>query len=145
MNESFAVRGAIYSNNAATKEIDPKSFKLTHLSAAYWQADENNASMQRIYGASFETADELKAWEHMMEEAKKRDHRKLGKELELFVMSEKVGPGLPLLSPKGEIIRHELEKLSREKHLEWGYNSVRPRRGQRRVACYPPRECFRRS
>lgn len=108
-----------------TKEIDPKSFKLSHISSAYWQADENNPSMQRIYGISFETAQELKDYEKMMEEAKKRDHRRLGKDLELYVMSPKVGPGFPLLAPKGEIIRHELEKFSREKHVEWGYNYVR--------------------
>ncbi|MDP3976183.1 MAG: threonine--tRNA ligase [bacterium] len=107
-----------------TKEIDPQSFKLDKISSAYWQADENKASMQRIYGVSFETAEELKAWETMMAEAKKRDHRKLGVELDLYVLSEKVGPGLPLLTPRGTVIRQELDKLSQEKHKAWGYSYV---------------------
>lgn len=107
-----------------TKEIDPKSFKLSHISAAYWQADDSNASMQRIYGVSFETAEELAEYEKMMIEAKKRDHRKLGTELELFTFSESVGSGLPMFYPKGEIIKHELEKYMREEKEKLGYSFV---------------------
>ncbi len=107
-----------------TKEIDAKSFKLNAISSAYWQADEKNASMQRIYGIAFESAEELKKHEHMLEEAKKRDHRKLGPELDLYVLSPKVGPGFPLLTPKGTIIRRALEDLSRERQLKYGYQYV---------------------
>lgn len=108
-----------------TKEIDPKSFKLSHISGAYWQADENNASMQRIYGISFETAEELQEYEKMMEEAKKRDHRKLGQELELFTFDERVGAGLPLWMPKGSILVEEIEKLAKETEDRGGYERVR--------------------
>jgi threonyl-tRNA synthetase len=108
-----------------TKEIDPKSFKLSHVSAAYWQADENNASMQRIYGISFETAEELQEYEKMMIEAKKRDHRKLGQELELFAFDERVGAGLPLWLPKGSILVEEIEKLAKETEDAGGYSRVK--------------------
>jgi threonyl-tRNA synthetase len=108
-----------------TKEIDPKSFKLSHISAAYWQADENNASMQRIYGISFETAEELHAYEKMMIEAKKRDHRKLGQELELYTFDERVGAGLPLWLPKGSVLVEEIEKLAKETEAAGGYQRVR--------------------
>lgn len=108
-----------------TKEIDPKSFKLSHLSSAYWQADEKNASMQRIYGISFETAKELQDYEKMMEEAKKRDHRKLGTDLEIFLFSDEVGPGLPLWQPSGAVMIEELEKLAKEMEQKAGYLRVR--------------------
>lgn len=108
-----------------TKEIDVKSFKLTHTSSAYWQADENNASMQRIYGISFETAKELQDYEKMMIEAKKRDHRKLGQELELFTFSDEVGAGLPLWLPNGTIIVEEIEKLAKETERKAGYQRVK--------------------
>lgn len=108
-----------------TKEIDPKSFKLSHVSAAYWQADESNASMQRIYGIAFETGDELQEYEKMMEEAKKRDHRKLGQELELFTFDERVGAGLPLWMPKGSVLVEEIEKLAKETEAAAGYQRVK--------------------
>jgi threonyl-tRNA synthetase len=108
-----------------TKELDAKAFKLSHISSAYWQADENNASMQRIYGISFETADELIAYQKMMEEAKKRDHRKLGQELNLFTFDERVGAGLPLWCPNGAVIVEEIEKLAKETEQAAGYDRVR--------------------
>lgn len=109
----------------STKEIDPKSFKLSQISSAYWQADESRPSMQRIYGIAFETGQELSEYERLLEEAKKRDHRKLGAELELFLFSDAVGPGLPLWQPKGTIMIEELEKLAKEKELEGGYQRVK--------------------
>jgi threonyl-tRNA synthetase len=108
----------------STKEIDAKSFKLNQISSAYWQADEKNASMQRIYGIAFETAAELQEFERLQEEAKKRDHRKLGKELDLYLTSAIVGAGLPLLSPHGTIIRYELEQFGREMQMKYGYQYV---------------------
>lgn len=108
-----------------TREIDPKSFRLNQISSAYWQADEKNASMQRIYGIAFETAKELQDHEHMMEEAKKRDHRKLGQDLELFLFSDNVGPGLPLWQPNGTIMIEELEKLAKETESNAGYKRVK--------------------
>jgi len=108
-----------------TREIDPKSFKLTQISSAYWQADEKNASMQRIYGISFETAQELQDYERMMEEAKKRDHRKLGQELELFTFSEQVGPGLPLWMPNGSVMIEEIETLAKDTERKAGYKRVK--------------------
>lgn len=107
------------------KEVDARSFKLTHISSAYWQADENNASMQRIYGLSFETAKELEDYEKMMEEAKKRDHRKLGQELELFAFHDLVGAGLPLWMPNGSILIEEIEKLAKEREEAGGYSRVK--------------------
>jgi threonyl-tRNA synthetase len=108
-----------------TREIDAKSFKLTQISSAYWQADENNASMQRIYGISFETAEELKEFERLQEEAKKRDHRKLGQELELFTFDDRVGPGLPLWMPNGTVMVEEIEKLAKEREQKGGYKRVK--------------------
>lgn len=108
-----------------TREIDPKSFKLTQISSAYWQADEKNASMQRIYGISFETAKELQDFEKMQEEAKKRDHRKLGQELELFTFDDRVGPGLPLWMPNGTVMVEEIEKLAKERETAGGYKRVK--------------------
>lgn len=108
-----------------TKEIDPKSFKLSHISSAYWQADSENASMQRIYGVSFETAEELQEYEKMMIEAKKRDHRKLGQELDLFTFDERVGAGLPLWMPNGSILVEEIEKLAKEQEEKGGYGRVK--------------------
>lgn len=108
----------------STKEIDPKSFKLNALSSAYWQADEKNASMQRIYGIAFESTAALQDFERLQAEAKKRDHRKLGRELDLYLTSAIVGAGLPLLTPNGTIIRYELEKLGREMQMKYGYQYV---------------------
>ncbi len=108
-----------------TKEIDAKSFRLNQISSAYWQADEKNASMQRIYGIAFESAEELKKYEYMLEEAKKRDHRKLGQEQELFLFSDAIGPGLTLWQPKGTIMIEEIEKLAKETELKGGYQRVK--------------------
>jgi len=108
-----------------TKEIAVKSFKLSHISSAYWQADEDNPSMQRIYGISFETAAELQDYEKIIEEAKKRDHRKLGQELELFTFHDLVGAGLPLWMPNGSILVEEIEKLAKETEEKAGYKRVK--------------------
>ena len=90
-----------------------KHFKLLSTSGAYWRGDENNKMLQRIYGTVFSTKDALKTHLHNLEEAKKRDHRKLGKELKLFTFDEEVGPGLPLWLPNGAIMIEELEKLAK--------------------------------
>jgi threonyl-tRNA synthetase len=107
-----------------TSEVDPQSFKLNKISGAYWRGDQKNPQMQRIYGLSFETKKELEEYLHLLEEAEKRDHKKLGKELGLYAFSPLVGPGLPLLLPKGELIFHELEKFMREEKQNRGYRFV---------------------
>ena len=104
-----------------TKEIDAKCFTLSATSSAYWQADENNTQMQRIYGIAFESGAELATYEKQMEEAKKRDHRKLGKELELYVISPLVGGGLPLWAPKGAMLRDVLIEFMKKEQLKRGY------------------------
>lgn len=86
------------------------NFKLTHLSGVYWRGDENKAQLQRIFGVAFPTKEELNDHLAMLEEAKKRDHRKLGKKLDLFTFSPLIGAGLPLFTPRGTVIRDELEK-----------------------------------
>jgi threonyl-tRNA synthetase len=101
-----------------------KAIKLLNVAAAYWRGDENNKSLTRIYGVSFPKAGMLKDHMNLLEEAKKRDHRKLGKELELFMFSEKVGAGLPLWLPKGTAIRERLENFMRQAQIERGYQQV---------------------
>ena len=108
-----------------TAEIRPDAFKLLTVAGAYWRGDENNPMLQRIYGTAWNTKAELQAHLQMLEEAKKRDHRKLGKDLEIFVFDEEVGPGLPLWLPNGGIIIEELEKLAREVEFKRGYERVR--------------------
>jgi len=109
-----------------TKEdIDPNGLKLNRLSGAYRQADESKQMMTRIYGLWFEDKEELQAYEKMMEEAKKRDHRVIGKKLELFAFDEEVGPGLPLWLPKWTIIVDELENFAKETEERYGYQRVR--------------------
>jgi threonyl-tRNA synthetase len=115
-------RGGHLENPA--KEIDPLSFKLDRVAGAYWRGDEKNKMLTRIYGLAFETKEELEAYVLQQEEARKRDHRKLGKELDLFVFSELVGPGLPLYTFKGTIIRREIVKFSNELQQEIGYQEV---------------------
>ncbi len=105
-------------------QIDPNSFKLTKVAGAYWRGDEKNPMLTRIYGAAFETAEELEAYLVMMEEAKKRDHRKLGKELGLFVFSDLVGPGLPLWTPKGTMLRETLNQFVWDLRRTYGYERV---------------------
>ena len=107
-----------------TREIDPKSFKLSAISSAYWQADENNAQMQRIYGLAFESAEELKKFEMQLEEARKRDHRKIGKELGLFTFSELVGAGLPLFTQRGTLLRDTIIKTIQGIQSRYGYQNV---------------------
>ena len=106
-------------------KADPGSFTLTKLAGAYWRGDEKNAMLTRIYGLAFETKAELEAHLTMLEEAKKRDHRKLGKELELFTFSDMVGPGLPLWEPKGTEIIETLERLAKREERKGGYVRVR--------------------
>jgi threonyl-tRNA synthetase len=101
-----------------------KAFKLTASSGAYWRGDENRPMLQRIYGVSFPKKSMLDDYLHRMEEARKRDHRVLGKQLELFTISDEVGPGLVLWLPKGARIRHEIENFWREEHLRYGYDLV---------------------
>jgi threonyl-tRNA synthetase len=105
----------------STGQINFKAFKLTKLAGAYWKGDEKNKMLTRIYGVVFENEKELKDYLKQQEEAEKRDHRKLGKELDLFIFSDLVGKGLPLLTPKGAIIRQELEKFIIEEETKRGY------------------------
>ena len=100
-------------------------FKLLSSSAAYWRGDENNQTLQRVYGTSFASAKDLKKYLLMLEEQKKRDHRKIGKELDLYFHDEEVGPGVPLWTPNGAVIIDELEALAKEKEDLGGYKRVR--------------------
>ncbi len=102
-----------------------KYFKLLSTSGAYWRGDENNKMLQRIYGTVFSTNDALKTHLHNLEEAKKRDHRKLGKELNLFAFDEDVGPGLPLWLPNGTVMIEELERLAKQTEKKAGFDQVR--------------------
>ncbi|MBR4151422.1 MAG: threonine--tRNA ligase [Selenomonadaceae bacterium] len=101
-----------------------KAFKLMSIAGAYWRCDEHNKMLQRIYGTAFETKDELKEYLHMLEEAARRDHRKLGKELDLFSLHEE-GPGFPFFHPNGMIIRNELINYWREVHRRYGYQEIK--------------------
>jgi threonyl-tRNA synthetase len=101
------------------------AFKLTNVASAYYKGDEKNPQLQRVYGTAFKTKKELDDYFAMLEEAKKRDHRKLGKELELFVFDDDVGPGLPMFLPRGAAIAEELEKLAKETEFAAGYQRVR--------------------
>ena len=101
-----------------------KAFKLQSIAGAYWRGDEKNKMLQRIYGTAFEKKEELDAYLHLLEEAAKRDHRKLGKELGLFVIKEE-GPGFPFFLPKGMALRNELENFWREVHHEFDYEEIR--------------------
>ena len=102
-----------------------KHFKLLSLAGAYWRGDENNRMLQRIYGTAFATREALDGHLTMLEEAKKRDHRRLGQDLELFFFDDEVGPGLPLWQPKGTVLIEELERLAKETEREAGYLQVR--------------------
>ena len=101
------------------------AFKLTHVASAYYKGDEKNPQLQRIYGTAFKNKTQMDEYFAMLEEAKKRDHRKLGKELELFMFDEDVGPGLPMWLPRGTAIIEELEKLAKETEFAAGYERVR--------------------
>lgn len=100
------------------------AFKLTRSSAAYWRGDQSNASLQRIYGTAWESQEALDKHLELIEEALKRDHRKLGVELDLFSFPDEIGSGLPVFHPKGGVVRRELEEYSRRKHIEAGYEFV---------------------
>ncbi|SHN44232.1 threonine--tRNA ligase [Chitinophaga sp. CF418] len=101
-----------------------KAIKLTNIAGAYWRGNEKNKMLTRIYGITFPTQKELDDYLHLIEEAKKRDHRKLGKELELFTFSEKVGLGLPLWLPKGAMLRERLQSFLQKAQIEAGYMPV---------------------
>ena len=115
-------RGGHAANPA--QEIAPDSFELSRIAGAYWRGDEKNTMLTRIYGLAFDTKEELDAYKERQEEARKRDHRKLGKELDLFTFSEMVGPGMPLFTPRGTIVRSEIVNYSREINQELGFGEV---------------------
>jgi len=109
----------------AKRTGDIGAFRLTNVASAYYKGDEKNPQLQRIYGTAFKTKKELDDYFAMLEEAKKRDHRKLGRELELFVFDDDVGPGLPMFLPRGAVVAEELEKLAKETEFAAGYQRVR--------------------
>jgi threonyl-tRNA synthetase len=107
-----------------TGQVNPQAIKLLSVAGAYWRGSEQNKMLQRIYGTAFEKPAELEAYLHQTEEARKRDHRKLGRELGLFAFSDDIGPGLPLFTPKGEIVRHTMESYVRDTQTRYGYEHV---------------------
>jgi threonyl-tRNA synthetase len=107
-----------------TGMINPDAVKLLNVSGAYWRGDEKRPMLQRIYGTAWNSAKELEEYLWRLEEAKKRDHRKLGKELGLFHFSEDIGAGLPLFTPRGEMVRYLMEKYVRETQTRYGYQHV---------------------
>lgn len=107
------------------KEIAPDSFKLSKLAGVYWRGDESKPQLTRIYGLAFNSKIELDEYEAMMKEAEKRDHRKIGKEMDLFEFDDDVGPGLPLWLPNGAVLTEELEKLAKETEFRAGYVRVK--------------------
>lgn len=108
----------------STKEIQAEAFKLNKIAGAYWRGSEKNPMLQRIYGIAFETKKELDEYERIQEEIKKRDHRRIGKDLDLFVFSDLVGKGLPLFTEKGSIIRRELERFVVDEEIRRDYKHV---------------------
>jgi len=115
-------RGGHCENPSA--EIDANSFKLDKIAGAYWRGDEKNPMLTRVYGLAFDTKEDLEAYLHQREEAKKRDHRKLGKELDLFTFSDLVGPGLPLFTPKGTMMRDLIVDKIMHIQAKFGYQKV---------------------
>lgn len=109
---------------ATTADLNPKAFDLESVAGAYWRGDENRAQLQRIYGTAWETPEQLQEYKRRREEAKRRDHRKLGKELGLFIFADDVGPGLPLWTPKGTVLRSTLETFLRDEQTKRGYLPV---------------------
>jgi threonyl-tRNA synthetase len=101
-----------------------KAFKLLSVAGAYWRGNENNKMLQRIYGTCFANENELKEYLNLLEEAKKRDHRRLGRELDLFQVNEEAGPGLIIFHPKGMMLRYLIEDWERKEHLKRGYDMV---------------------
>jgi len=113
-----------HSENPA-KEINEKAFKLDKIAGAYWRGDEKNKMLTRVYGLAFDTEEELQDYMNMIEQAKERDHRKLGKELDIYDFDDDVGPGLPMWLPKGTVLIEEIEKLAIETERKAGYKRVR--------------------
>src|SRR4030043_241187 len=109
----------------SSKEINHEAFKLIKIAGAYWQGDEKNLMLQRIYGVAFETRNELDTYLKQIEEAEKRDHRVLGQRLDLFSIDEEVGPGLILWHPKGAMLRQTIEDFWIKEHLANGYEIIR--------------------
>ncbi|NEP18537.1 MAG: threonine--tRNA ligase [Leptolyngbya sp. SIO4C1] len=109
---------------SSTKDLNPKAFDLENVAGAYWRGDESRAQLQRIYGTAWETPEQLAEYQRRREEAKQRDHRKLGKELGLFVFADEVGPGLPLWTPKGTVLRSTLEDFLKQEQIKRGYLPV---------------------
>lgn len=107
-----------------TADINPKAIALESVAGAYWRGDETKAQLQRIYGTAWETPEQLQEHQRRKEEALKRDHRKLGKELGLFIFSDVVGSGLPLWTPKGTILRSQLEDYLKKEQIKRGYSPV---------------------
>lgn len=108
----------------STREIPADAFHLDKIAGAYWRGDERNPMLTRIYGLAFETKKELATYLKMREEAEKRDHRKLGADLEIFMIDERIGKGLPVWLPNGTIIRNEIEKLAIEMENKYGYERI---------------------
>jgi len=109
----------------STSQVPADAFALMSVAGAYWRGDENNPMLQRVYGTAWQNKKELSAYLQMLEEAKKRDHRKLGRDLEIFFFDDDIGPGLPLWMPRGGIVIEELEKLAKEAERKAGYDRVR--------------------
>ena len=107
-----------------TKDLNPKAFDLESVAGAYWRGDSSKAQLQRIYGTAWETPEQLAEYKRRREEAKRRDHRKLGKELGLFIFTDIVGPGLPLWTPNGTLLRSTLEDFLKQEQLKRGYLPV---------------------
>ena len=108
----------------STGKVNPSAVKLLSVAGAYWRGDEKKKMLQRIYGTAWEKPADLKAYLDRLEEAKKRDHRKVGKELGLFYFSDDIGPGLPLFTPKGALVRQLMEDYVRETQIRYGYEHV---------------------
>ncbi len=107
-----------------TSELNPKAMEIESVAGAYWRGDETKAQLQRIYATAWETPEQLAEYKRRKEEALRRDHRKLGKELGLFIFSDEVGPGLPLWTPKGTLLRSTLENFLQQEQLKRGYQPV---------------------
>ncbi len=107
-----------------TGELNPKAIDLESVAGAYWRGDETKPQLQRIYGTAWETPEQLAEYKRRKEEALRRDHRKLGKELGLFIFSDQVGPGLPLWTPKGAVLRELLQEFLKQEQLKRGYQPV---------------------
>lgn len=105
-------------------ELNLAALKITRIAGAYWCGDEARPMLQRVYGTLWESKDELEAYLWRLEEAKKRNHRRIGEDLQLFTFSREIGRGLPLWLPKGTVIREELKKWAKETERRWGYERI---------------------